>query len=151
MNHQDAFSPGHAAPSLQSRFAMHVVARLSEQAELVPHDVSERLRFARNKAMERSRSIRAEHHSAAVVSTNGAHGATLSAHPGSSNNSWWVRFGSVLPLAALVLGLVFIQNLHTSSQITAAAEVDAALLGDDVPVSAYGDPGFVEFLKSARN
>ena len=56
-----------------------------------------------------------------------------------------------MPLAALVLGLVFIQNLHTSSQITAAAEVDAALLGDDVPVSAYGDPGFVEFLKSARN
>ena len=32
-----------------------------------------------------------------------------------------------------------------------AAEVDAALLGDAVPVAAYGDPGFVEFLKAARD
>ena len=75
----------------------------------------------------------------------------LRLHPGDSNSSWWVRFGSALPLAALVLGLVFIQNLHSRSQIGAAAEVDAALLGDAVPVAAYGDPGFVEFLKAARD
>jgi hypothetical protein len=54
----------------------------------------------------------------------------------------------VLPLAALVLGLMFIQHFHQRSQISAAAEVDAALLGDDVPFAAYNDPGFVEFLKN---
>ena len=151
MNHQDSFSQNHAVAALQSRFAMQVVTCLSEQVERAPHDVSERLRFAREKAMERSRAVRAEIQPATVMSTNGALGAALSLQPGSSNNRWWIRFGSVLPLAALVLGLVFIQNLHTRSQITAAAEVDAALLGDDVPVSAYGDPGFVEFLKTARN
>ena len=151
MKHQDSFSPSHAADGLQARFAMRIAARLSEQSELAPHDVSERLRFAREKAMERSRLVRTEQQTAAVVLTNGAGGAALRLHPGASNSSWWVRFGSALPLAALVLGLVFIQNLHSRSQIGAAAEVDAALLGDAVPVAAYGDPGFVEFLKAARD
>lgn len=151
MNRQDSFSTGHAADGLPARFAMRIAARLSEQIELTPHDVSERLRFAREKAMERSRLARTAQQVAAVLSTNGVSGATLRLHPGASNSSWWVKFGSVLPLAALVLGLVFIQNLHSRSQISAAAEVDAALLGDAVPVVAYGDPGFVEFLKAARD
>jgi hypothetical protein len=43
---------------------------------------------------------------------------------------------------------VFIQRLHNDSQISAAAEIDASLLADDLPPSAYSDPGFVEFLKA---
>ena len=35
---------------------------------------------------------------------------------------------------------------HLSQQV--AAEVDAALLGDDLPINAYRDPGFVEYLKA---
>ena len=151
---QDSLSRGPAIEGWQARFAMRITARLSEQSEFAAHDVSERLRFAREKAMERSRLVRTERQTAAVASTNGgsgANGATLRLHPGAPNSGWWVRFGSVLPLAALVLGLVFIQNLHSRSQISAAAEVDAELLGDAVPVAAYGDPGFVEFLKAARD
>lgn len=150
MNHQDSYSPSTRLDVLQSRFATQVVARLSEKAELTPHDVCERLRFAREKAIQRSRAVLVPLQSPAAVSGNGGLGA-LSLHPGSSGANWWVRFGSVLPLAALLLGLIFIQTSHTHSQISAAAEVDAALLGDDVPVSAYGDPGFVEFLKTARD
>ena len=30
------------------------------------------------------------------------------------------------------------------------AEVDAALLTDDLPPAAYADPGFLQFLKSAE-
>ena len=82
MNHQDSFAPTHAADGLQARFAMRITARLSEQSELAAHDVSERLRFAREKAMERSRLVRTEPQTAAVVSTNGAGGAALRLHPG---------------------------------------------------------------------
>ena len=46
----------------------------------------------------------------------------------------------------LVLGLVLIQHLHEQAEIHAAAEVDAALLADDLPPEAYGDPGFVVYL-----
>ena len=59
----------------------------------------------------------------------------------------WLRLASVLPLMLLVLGLVLIQHLHDQAEIHAAAEVDAALLADDLPPEAYGDPGFVVFLK----
>ena len=61
--------------------------------------------------------------------------------------SGWLRLASALPLMLLVLGLVLIQHLHDQAEIHAAAEVDAALLADDLPPEAYGDPGFVAFLK----
>jgi Protein of unknown function (DUF3619). len=54
-----------------------------------------------------------------------------------------------VPLFVLVGGLVLIQNWQTRTQITAAAEIDEALLGDDLPINAYRDPGFSEFLKAS--
>ena len=58
---------------------------------------------------------------------------------------------SVLPLVALVGGLVLIQDWQNRTQISVAAEVDEALLGDDLPINAYRDPGFSEFLKAPPN
>jgi hypothetical protein len=60
-----------------------------------------------------------------------------------------LRFGSVLPLLVLVAGLLLIQDGQTRMQVSIAAEVDEALLGDDLPITAYRDPGFSEFLKAA--
>ena len=62
-----------------------------------------------------------------------------------------LRFASVLPLVALVGGLVLIQDWQNRTQISVAAEVDEALLGDDLPINAYRDPGFSEFLKAPPN
>jgi hypothetical protein len=58
---------------------------------------------------------------------------------------------SVLPLLALVGGLLLIDRLQTDAQISVAAEVDAALLADTLPPTAYSDVGFVEFLKTPPN
>jgi hypothetical protein len=55
-----------------------------------------------------------------------------------------------LPLAVLVYGLVAIERAHDRAQIAAAAEVDAALLSDDLPPAAYTDPGFAEYLKTTE-
>jgi hypothetical protein len=60
---------------------------------------------------------------------------------------WWHRFASAVPLRALIAGLVFVQMIQEQSTIDEVAEVDAALLTDDLPPSAYADPGFVQFLK----
>ena len=43
---------------------------------------------------------------------------------------------------------MLIQEGQTRTQISVAAEVDEALLGDDLPINAYRDPGFTEFLKA---
>ena len=61
--------------------------------------------------------------------------------------SWWNRFASFLPLLILVVGLIAIADIQTTQQAQEAAELDADLLTDALPASAYADPGFAQFLK----
>ena len=48
---------------------------------------------------------------------------------------------------ALLAGLVVINLDLDEAGTLEVAQVDAALLADDLPPSAYADPGFVQFLK----
>jgi len=129
-----------AREAIESRFARNIAARLSERAENVAPEIGERLRFAREKAVAAGRLARTG------VEVHGAGDGT--AILGFSRSPWWQRVASFLPLAALIGGLLLIEDLQTRSQISVAAEVDAALLGDDLPINAYRDPGFVEYLKA---
>ena len=132
--------------ALQARFALRVASRLSEQSEKLPHDLSERLRVAREQAVARARQLRLTQPATATTTATAfqvSQGSVALGQPPSG----WLRLASVLPLMLLVLGLVMIQHLHDQAEIHAAAEVDAALLADDLPPEAYGDPGFVIFLK----
>ena len=126
--------------AIESRFARNIAARLSERAQNIAPEIGERLRFAREKALEAGRVARAD----AEVQSAGGGTAIL----GFSRSPWWQRIASILPIAALVGGLLLIEDWQTRSQISVAAEVDAALLGDDLPINAYRDPGFVEYLKA---
>ena len=138
-----------AASVIEARFAFRVASLLSERSDALPHDVTERLKFARLQVMERLQQARAAAPVAATASAVQRRGSSLAMFGGSSPG--WLRFASVLPLLALVAGLVLIQKEHSYAQIKEAAEVDAELLGDDLPPAAYGDAGFVEFLKTPRN
>ncbi|TXC65913.1 DUF3619 family protein [Piscinibacter aquaticus] len=144
-NSKITFSPAGARDALEARIGLRVAARLSQGTMALDGDISERLRFAREKALERARAVRtAESRPAVAVSTSGA--AVLGGGAG-----WWVKLGSVLPLLALAAGLFLIQYLHSEAQIETAAEIDAELLADDLPPAAYNDAGFVEFLKTPRD
>jgi hypothetical protein len=44
--------------ALEARFALRLSARLEEGAQLVPHDISERLRVAREQALRAARDVR---------------------------------------------------------------------------------------------
>jgi hypothetical protein len=131
------------AETLQTRFALRVASRLSEAAAQTPHDVQERLRFARERAIERARESRAVTAPAGVQVL----GSTLALSGGPERSPWWVRIASVLPLVVLLAGLMLIQHRYSRVQIEAAAEIDAEILADAVPPVAYSDPGFVEYLK----
>jgi hypothetical protein len=144
MNTQSATLPATGPEALEMRYALQVVARLSEQAEAVGGDVSERLRFARERALDRARTQRAAAPAVVAVASSGA--VTLGGPTG-----WWQRLGAVLPLLLLLAGLALIQHWSANAQISAAAEIDAALLADDLPPRAYSDPGFVEYLKAPRD
>ena len=55
---------------------------------------------------------------------------------------------AALPLLALVAGLIAISVIQNDNRANELAEIDAALLTDDLPPTAYTDPGFAQFLKS---
>jgi hypothetical protein len=137
-----ANSLNHDAEALTQRFAMRLAAGLTERAVATPHDISERLRFAREKALTQAREARQAVAAPAVVGA-GRSAALLTGGP-----AWWRRAASVLPLVVLVAGLLFIRERMAEEQVHAAAEIDAVLLADDLPPEAFSDPGFGEFLKA---
>ncbi|HQC99363.1 MAG TPA: DUF3619 family protein [Aquabacterium sp.] len=135
---------GHAPrqEALEGQFAERLTAHLNRSAQALPHDITERLRFGRERALASRRSVAFQMVTApAVVHTGRA--AALGGPP-----SLWLRLASSLPLVVLVAGLVFIQHHHDQQQIAVAAEIDSALLADTLPPAAYTDPGFSEFLRS---
>jgi len=60
----------------------------------------------------------------------------------------WGRIGVIMPLIALVAGLLLINTLQDDNRARELAEVDVSLLTDVLPPEAFADPGFVQYLKA---
>lgn len=139
-------------PPAADTFARRVAVRLSEGNADLSYDITERLRAARMQALaQRKRPVTQSARQPAVarqLSTQGS-SATLSGW-GSEGGNWWRALVSAVPLTALVVGLVFVNMTQDETVATEIAEVDAALLTDDLPPSAYADPGFLQFLKTSN-
>lgn len=154
MNQFNPAGPGLAQPhveALEGQVGLYLAAHLSRGCETLPHDITERLRFARERALaalpQRQPATLAL--TATAVLGSAGRSAGRSAVLGGGPPSFWLRLASVLPLAMLVAGLVFIERHNDWQQIEAAADVDSALLADDLPPAAYGDPAFLEYLRNA--
>jgi Protein of unknown function (DUF3619) len=130
----------------QDRFGLRVAARLSFGNTELSHDISERLRVARQQAVTKRK------HTQTAVAVKSA--AAVYGSGGSASMSFddeglnlWNRMASFLPLLALVVGLVAISVVQNDLRANELAEVDSALLVDDLPPAAYADAGFAQFLK----
>jgi hypothetical protein len=134
------------ADILQDRFALKATSYLSAGTADLPYDISERLRAARVQAVAKRK--------IATIQTAGAvniSGGSAALGWGSEDGlNWWSRIGSVVPLLALVVGLLTINSIQNDNRAQEVAEVDAALLTDELPPAAFADPGFVQFLKASR-
>lgn len=126
-------------------FGQRVAARLATGTAELPHDISERLRAARVQAMGRRKLSSLQTASSVSVS-----GGQASLGFGDEPFGLWSRIASALPLLVLAAGLVAIHVVQNERRASDLAEVDAALLTDDLPPSAYADPGFVQFLKAGQ-
>lgn len=140
-----------------------LTARLDEGLTQLGPDIGERLRFARERAVARARQAQSAAQPSltwapalpmALAGGGGsaaggsvAWGVDQGVGGGQPADRWWTKLASLLPLLVLALGLLVIQDALMERQIQAAAEVDAALLADDLPPQAYSDPGFAEFLR----
>ena len=137
-------SPQNHTDILQDRYGLKAASYLSAGTADLPYDISERLRAARAQAVAVRKIAKVQ---AAPVMASSGSGATLTW--GSDEGfSLWSRIGSVLPLIALVAGLLAINSLQTDKLVQELAEVDSALLTDELPPDAFSDPGFVQFLKT---
>jgi hypothetical protein len=136
----------HQAEVLQDRYGLRVAARLSTGAAELPHDISERLRAARVQAVAQRKIVKVRA-AATVVASGGAAALTF----GDEGLNLWSRLAAALPLIALVAGLIAINVVQNENRAREVAEVDAALLTDDLPPAAYADPGFLQYLKSAAD
>ena len=56
------------------------------------------------------------------------------------------RAGAIIPLLALVAGLAGIYQYEQQHRIAELAELDAAVLSDELPLTAYLDNGFNAYL-----
>lgn len=140
------YSNQNRADILQDRFALKITAYLSTGAADLPHDISERLRAARVQAVAK-RKIAKVQTAGSAINMGGSAAMTW----GSSDGlGWWGRIGSVVPLIALVVGMLTINSIQNDNRAQEIAEVDAALLTDDLPPAAFSDPGFLQFLKTNR-
>ncbi|MBK6360972.1 MAG: DUF3619 family protein [Comamonadaceae bacterium] len=143
------YSLHHQAEVLMDRYGVKVAARLSQGSAQLPHDISERLRVARLQAVaQRKRAPVVQSRLATSVSSSGGAAALTF---GDEGWSIWGRMASVLPLVALVAGLVLINGIQNEDRANEVAEVDTALLTDDLPPAAYADSGFIQYLKSAAH
>lgn len=126
-----------SSPAPEDLFGRAIAARLSAGADDLPRDISERLRASRTQALaQRKREIA----QTVVVESGGS--AVLGLQ------GWWQRGLAVVPLLLLTIGLLTIGLTQEERRTAELAEVDAALLTDDLPPAAYTDPGFAQFLKA---
>ena len=136
MNHnKDLLDPTEA-----DQFGLTAAALLRQGSESLPAGIKDRLYAARLKAIsvKKPEKVRIAQH--VLASSTG----TWS----SGSRSFWDNVGWIAPLVVLVFGLIGIAQWQQDSRINDIAELDVALLTDDVPPDAYADSGFMGFLKN---
>jgi Protein of unknown function (DUF3619) len=140
----------------QDQFAKALIARLDTAATDVSHDISERLRFARQRAVESQKLAQTQTVTQTAPAWQVQAGGSLAMGGGSGsgfgrfngfNFDFFSKWSSLLPLLALVAGLFAINHFQSEMRAKDVAEIDSALLTDDLPPAAYADQGFGQFLK----
>ena len=124
-------------------FAYKVRHALNERLDDIPAKNSERLASSRNLALSRKKKdaplrVRAASH--AIAGHTG--GSAFFDEP----LSWLRRLGIAAPLLAGVVMFVGLYQFEQQQRISETAEMDAAVLADELPLSAYLDHGFNAYL-----
>lgn len=124
-------------------FAYKVRHALNESAENLPASTAQRLASARKAAVSRKKKdsrLRAFAEAPQQVV------AGQTGHFLGKPLSWLARAGLAVPLVVMVIGLTSMYQYEQQRRIRETAEIDAAVLADELPLSAYLDHGFNAYL-----
>ena len=119
-------------------FAYKVRRALDQRSEALPSAMTARLVAAREFAMS--------HKKVEVSAATPVLAAASAFHPNRESPSWLARIGVAAPLLAGLMLFVGLYQYEQQSHIDDIADLDAAVLADELPVSAYADHGFNAFL-----
>jgi hypothetical protein len=112
---------------------------LNENLDALPASTTERLAAARALAMSRKK--------ADAPGKAGRRFFDLGFHLSGAGLG---RLGVAIPLLALVFGLGGLYQYEQQQRIAELAELDAAVLADELPLTAYLDHGFNAYLESQQ-
>jgi len=130
----------------ENEFGYRIRQALNEGLESLDYRTTYRLQQARQAALARHHAVgQAERIWAPSLQTAG--GPPVEDEP----VNWLRRLGLVAPLLALIIGFVSIYEYQESRRISELADMDFAVLLDDVPLETYADEGFGALLKAAPN
>lgn len=126
-------------------FAYKVRRALNESSENISEPALARLASARKIALAHKKQA-----APAVIFArkNVLASNTNLSFPGPA--SWLGKFGVALPMLVLILGLFGIYEYEQQQRISDLAEIDAAVLVDELPPDAYLDTGFSAYLNKVE-
>ncbi len=122
-------------------FAYKVRHALNENLDHLPATTTSRLAAARAQAIARKKA-----HAPVAQSALAGNIGRFFSQP----LALLGRMSLVLPLLAMGAGLVGIYQFEQDQQIAELAELDAEVLSDELPLSAYLDHGFNAYLTTKR-
>ena len=127
-------------------FAYRVRHALTENLDQLPNETLTGLSKARDIAMSRKKKD-APIRVAVVQRAFAGHVGVFIQVP----LSWFARTGLILPALLLVIGLAGLYQHAAQQRISETADIDAAVLSDELPLTAYLDHGFNAFLANRVN
>lgn len=138
-------APDTLRSSVEARLGQQIASRmLDAEQNITPHQ-GERLKALRMMALDRALVSRTQ-----TVPSVVHQGSVLTLSGPSNWKSWLFRASAMLPLLVLVAGLLALQHYQQEKFVRATADIDTALLLDELPPAAYADPGFASYLRQDR-
>lgn len=140
-------SNSYNSSNLESQFGKSIARSLDASLEQVSPKVSARLEQSRKLALSKKKPQKA------LVQINQLSfaGKNSTTTQFSSLGKIWGNVAWLAPLLVLTIGLLAISQWQQDARINDIADVDTALLSDEVPPDAYADNGFWAFLKNIQN
>lgn len=133
-------------------FAYKIRRAMTESSEQLPQATLDRLAAARATALSRQKQAEPSKALALGGVLAGGNGLSLGQSLGQSfsQHAWLKKLWIILPIAALCFGLFGIYEHEQEQQINDLAEIDAALLVDELPPDAYLDNGFNAYVNQEK-
>ncbi|MBS1188049.1 MAG: hypothetical protein H6R04_2067 [Burkholderiaceae bacterium] len=123
-------------------FAYKVRHALNERTDDLPTNVTENLASSRKIAISRKK----KDSPLRVFVRRNVFAGQVGAFFGDPAYYWLSRVGALLTVAALLGGLSGIYHAEKQRKLHESAEIDIAVVSDELPPSAYLDNGFKAYL-----